>query len=74
VLVRNMNLPADTFYDDDGESRPRGVVDRRSVTIKAGERVGQLVFYNSVPIWTQEVTEISTNSDRGEDGFGSTGR
>lgn len=45
----------------------------RAVTLKAGERVAQMVFVRfSEPQYT-EVDEL-TDSERGEDGFGSTGR
>lgn len=42
-------------------------------TIKAGERVCQLVFHEKVLIDPVEVDELS-KSDRGEGGFGSTGK
>jgi len=43
-------------------------------TIRAGERVAQIVFHKVCPVWATEVEEINLASDRGEGGFGSTGR
>ena len=47
------------------------------LTIKDGEKIGQFVLcpvYNSRLTKLTEVEEIANNTDRGEDGFGSTGK
>ena len=68
VLVRNMALPTipEYAYGD--------LEDPRTVVINAGERVGQLIFHLVAAIWTVEVAEVSIDTERAEDGFGSTGR
>lgn len=65
VLVRNMALPPP----------PRtGTIElnNRTVVIKAGERIAQLVFHKAYPVWELEVEEIDVGTERGESGFGST--
>lgn len=42
-------------------------------TVKAHERVAQIIFMKLEPITVEEVEELS-ETERGEDGFGSTGR
>lgn len=66
VLIRNMRLPRPVYESghvhDDGE-----------IVLRAGERIAQLIFQKVAPLWTVEVEEISTDTDRSVDGFGSTG-
>lgn len=66
ALLRNLIQPNSPLY---------GPVDRRNDTIqiKKGERVAQIVFHRVCPVWAEEgIVEIDT--ERGEGGFGSTGR
>lgn len=67
VFIRNMQLP------DHGTGLIGGarVADRR-VTIKAGERIAQLIFHKVHPCWMQKGI-VDPNSERGDTGFGSTG-
>jgi dUTP pyrophosphatase len=39
-----------------------------------GERVAQIVFHKVCAVWAEEVDEVNINTERGEGGFGSTGR
>lgn len=41
--------------------------------VNAGDRIAQMIIQPYVPVDLEEVEEL-TESDRGEDGFGSTGR
>lgn len=45
-----------------------------SLRIKAGERVAQLLFHRTQPVWLMEVAEVNTATERAINGFGSTGR
>jgi dUTP pyrophosphatase len=82
VLLRNMTLPAlVTNYTEPstGHIFPKwmnGPMDEGAITIEAGERIGQLVFYSMAYVWADEVPESDFNfdTDRGQNGFGSTGR
>lgn len=51
-------------------------VDQNSITIEAGERVGQVVFYTILDMNHEQLNpaDFSTETERGEAGFGSTGR
>jgi dUTP pyrophosphatase len=71
VLVRNLQLPVGGHYVAEPGS---ATWEEHSVPISAGERVGQLVFHRSMPVWTHEVDEIHDDTERGDRGFGSTGR
>lgn len=71
VQIRNMNLPIKIGAY--GQIRARMHDDDQSVTIKAGERIGQLVFYRAAPVWVKIVPEIDEQTERGPSGFGSTG-
>ena len=60
---------------DEQSSNPLDIFKPRntSYVIKKGDKLAQLVI---VPIWTpelKEVEEFSSESERGEQGFGSTG-
>jgi dUTPase len=66
VFVRNMLTP-DSAQADPVDGVP-------SIHIQAGERIGQVVFHRIKPVWLKEVAEIDLSGERGEQGFGSTGR
>lgn len=79
ALVRNMKTlqPADIadrmlgeVIDFDGL---RNWTEDNTVLIKAGERVAQVVYHRSCPTWAEEIDVIDESSERGSDGFGSTG-
>lgn len=85
VLVRNVQLPSEQwgYYTDDGliistlrhmRFVDEKVVNGNAIRIQAGERIAQLVLYRACPAWIQEVEVVDTNTQRGSDGFGSTGR
>ena len=65
VFVRNMALPPHS-YEASSEYNDR------TVLVRAGERIAQLVFHKAVPVWDLEVDEIDIDTVRGETGFGST--
>lgn len=44
-----------------------------TIKIEAGERIAQVVYRRSCPTWAEEVEVIDESSERGKDGFGSTG-
>ena len=44
------------------------------VRLSRGERIAQLVLHQYIPVVIQEVKKIPTNTERGEGGFGSSGR
>jgi dUTP pyrophosphatase len=48
-------------------------VSREPLTLKAGDRIGQLVLQRVIDVAWEEVEELP-ESDRGAKGFGSTGR
>lgn len=71
VLIRNMRLPG--FCIGDGgriEPEDGGF---ESIKIAAGERIGQLVFHSMTMVHLDEVEEIERDTERGPNGFGSTG-
>ena len=41
---------------------------------KIGDRIGQIKLGFTLPIEFEEVSEINMNTERGEGGFGSTGK
>ena len=49
------------------------MIQRKSRTITAGERIAQLVVMPYLPVTFDEVAEL-TDTNRGEGGFGSTGK
>lgn len=75
VLTRYMALPPLESYGNGAvsERHPR---QGDAVVIKKGERVGQLVLHAAAPAWLHEVSAeiFPVSTERGEDGFGSTGR
>lgn len=76
VFIRNMQMPERwnldgvQIYGPAGCGKPPA---EPTVTIKAGERIAQLVFHHAKPIWDMEVEEIDVSTERGGTGFGSTG-
>ena len=78
IAKRGLQIDAGTI--DNGYRGPLYVVCRNTktdkpITVKAGERIAQLVFHRLHEVWAEEVEEININgSTRGESGFGSTGR
>ena len=70
VLARNTKVwqPGDPTSDE--------FRNENAVRIKAGERVGQVVFYNILHMGYTHVAKDDFDSDteRGENGFGSTGK
>ena len=69
ALVRNMQLP---IVADAGVAMD--MTHENAIKIKKGERVAQVVFHRVTRVAGLEVEQIEVNSERGEDGFGSTGR
>lgn len=69
ALVRNMHPILE--LDDDGSVRHCGL--SNAVTIPARTRIAQVAFHRVCPVWAVEVDEVAVDTDRGEDGFGSTG-
>lgn len=51
-----------------------GRADPGTVMVSAGERIAQLVFHRGTPVWIEPVAEVSLDTERGENGFGSTGQ
>lgn len=49
-------------------------IGRQEVQIMPGERVAQIVFHKVEPVWIKEVPSINDDTQRGQSGFGSTGR
>lgn len=43
-------------------------------TIKVGDRIGQLVFFDEKNLYLHKVREVACDTDRGAKGFGSSGR
>lgn len=72
VFIRNMQLPRYCVSAWGGDPYIDEHVGK--IKIEAGERIAQLVFHKLAPVWTIEVDVIDTLTERGEDGFGSTGR
>lgn len=46
----------------------------KMTTVRAGERIAQLVFHRVHPVWLDEIEDVPMTTDRGARGFGSTGR
>lgn len=46
----------------------------KAYAIQPGERIAQLVFSEVIPVEMFRLSEIETTTDRGEGGFGSTGK
>lgn len=69
VLVRNMQLPSKRYEHYTGSYH-----EQNNVTIQKGERIGQLIFHLVAAVWTIEVAQVDTTTERAEAGFGSTGR
>lgn len=76
ALVRNMKTlqPEDVVSLTDGSmiGIETWTYDN-TVLIKAGERVAQVVYHRIAPTWAEEIEVIDESSERGSDGFGSTG-
>lgn len=70
VFVRNMHLPISVTEPYDFGRHESSMP---AVTVKAGERVAQLVFHSYELFWDNEIEEIDTDTQRGERGLGSTG-
>jgi dUTP pyrophosphatase len=68
VFIRNMRLPITVGAYQ--QVRGNG---NQDITIRAGERIAQLVFHHAKPVWEMEVEEIDMTTERGGTGFGSTG-
>jgi dUTP pyrophosphatase len=76
ALVRNMK----TLQPNDVMDRTivnvqhlRRWTEENTILIRAGERVAQVVYHRCYPTWAEEVEAIDESSERGSDGFGSTG-
>lgn len=66
VICRNTHLPEDPHMRR---------VDINTIEIKAGERIGQLIFHRLHELWSEEVDWIDVSAtSRGEAAFGSTGQ
>ncbi len=64
VMIRNMTpppIPRISRFDG-------------AIVIKAGERIAQVLFHRVNPVWLLEVNEITTDTERAMNGFGSTGK
>jgi dUTPase len=47
--------------------------EEHSVLIKKGERIAQVIFHRVAPVWAKEVDVVEKTTQRGTEGFGSTG-
>lgn len=58
----------------DVQTRPLDSI--QAVEVKKGERIAQLIFHRTCPVWLDEVPQhdFDTRTERGVSGFGSTGR
>lgn len=63
IMVCLYSVPLPLFYDEDGDG---------DVLIKKGDRVAQILFQPIPDVQLVEVDELA-ESDRGEEGFGSSG-
>lgn len=68
VVTRNLAMPF--RQAGDGVLVAYG----NKVIIEKGERIGQVIFHKVCSVWAVEVPRIDTGSERGEQGFGSTGK
>lgn len=84
ALLRNLRIldPRELFTEPiDPKSEPafkgynqlRSWTAENSVKINKGERVAQVLFHRTTPVWATETDVISKATQRGVDGFGSTG-
>lgn len=48
-------------------------IEDHTVTIQRGERIGQVIFHRVTPVWATETEVVSKATQRGVEGFGSTG-
>lgn len=72
ALVRNMT----TLQPKDIAEGTTGLLEwvaENTVRIREGERIAQVVYHRVSPTWAEEVDRIDESSERGSDGFGSTG-
>lgn len=76
VICRNTLLPGPEYTPQFAKMFAGFLPNRDgSITIQAGERVGQLIFHRLNEVWDEEVESIDiAGSSRGEAAFGSTGR
>lgn len=76
ALVRNMNTLQPTDIVNAwglNEGYLKEWVEDNTILIKAGERIAQVVYHRVCPTWAVKVEQIDERSERGNDGFGSTG-
>jgi dUTP pyrophosphatase len=71
VFIRNMNLPL-MFVPPAAYKVEPAEIDPGAVTIRAGERIAQMVFHRSMDV-TIQMGPVPIDTPRGERGFGSTG-
>lgn len=60
VLIRNMRKPTHDDPEPTAKISPR-------------ERIAQLLFHRVAPIWLDETEDVPDDTERGSNGFGSTG-
>jgi dUTPase len=82
VFIRNMKPAIGVLtvnagiarYPDRTETTYADLTKTNTVWIQEGERIAQLVFHRASPVWMMPVDEISQTTERGVNGFGSTGK
>lgn len=72
ALIRNMASPPAELFGPISDGVEEWALEK-TVFIKAGERIAQVVFHKVCLAWQTEVDEIDESSERGNAGFGSTG-
>ena len=74
VVCTNLNWKTVPFIDEDGEPNVQ-LFPTEPIVIKKGEKIAQMILHPYHPhYFIEEVSKINTNTDRGEGGFGSTGK
>lgn len=73
VIATNLNWNTVPFLDQDGE--PNVHMNPQPIVIKKGEKIAQITMNpHSNAYFIKQVDKVDTNTDRGEGGFGSTGK
>lgn len=73
AIMTNLNWNTTPFLDTDGERNVH--LNPEAITIKKGEKVAQVTMNpHSNEFFIAQVEKVSTDTDRGEGGFGSTGK
>lgn len=73
VIMTNMNWNATPFTDEDGQ--PNLHMNPQPIVVKKGEKLAQVTMNpHSNDYYIEQVESVDTATDRGEGGFGSTGK